>query len=64
MQKQFKLMEYLWLTLALFCFIFAIYVTFVKNFKESYIFFIFTAICVIMYFLRKKMRQKFENQDN
>jgi hypothetical protein len=51
-----NIFEVLWLITAMLCFFAAIHQTYREGFSESYILFIFTALAVIMYLLRRYLR--------
>ncbi len=54
----------MWLTLAVICLLFAIYRSFLAGFNEGYMFFILSAVALIMFFLRKKVRVASEKKKN
>jgi hypothetical protein len=57
-----KVMEYLWLVIALFSLGVGIHKTINHGFKDSILFFLFVVVALLMWFLRKKLRENEENK--
>jgi hypothetical protein len=59
-KKKLLLMEYVWLGIAFLTFGVFVYSTIKQGFGESYIMLIFSAVSVLMYLWRKKLRKSEE----
>jgi len=52
-----QIREYMWLLAAVVCFITGIHQTFTQGISNSYVFFIFTALALLLYLLRRNHRK-------
>jgi hypothetical protein len=57
-------MKHLWMTVAILSLIAAIHRTVVMGFKESYIFYIFVLVGLLMFWIRNYMSKKIKNNKN
>lgn len=62
MEKYFKFFEFAYLVIAI-AFIIETVLNWSLNRQKAYIYLVFSALAVFMYFFRKKYRKKYENQD-
>lgn len=62
MGKYFKFFEFAYLVIAI-AFIIETVLNWSLNRQKAYIYLVFSALAVFMYFFRKKYRKKYENQD-
>jgi len=53
--KLSKTLEIIWLITSILCFITAIHQTLVEGISKSYVFFIFSLLALLMYFLRRHL---------
>ncbi len=57
-----KILEIAWLVIAIASIIFGAYETITSGIGESYLFFIFTVIAGIMYGMRRKQRERLQDE--
>ena len=57
-----KMLELAWITIALASIGFGIYETLTSGISESYMFFIFAAVAGFMYGMRRKQREKLQDE--
>jgi membrane protein implicated in regulation of membrane protease activity len=60
MNKLAYILELIWLGLAVFCIGVGIYATINTGFQTSYMFFVLSALAIIMYFIRRRRRLNME----
>ena len=60
MNKMFRILEIVWLSIGLVAFAVSIYSTIKHDFSEAIYFLIFTLVAAMMYFMRKRQRKKME----
>jgi len=54
-------MKHIWMIVAIMCILAAIHRTYISGFRESYLFFIFAAVSLLMYLLRNYMSKQDKN---
>lgn len=59
-----RILEVVWLVLAVICLGFAIYATATVGFNQSYMFFILALVAVLMYFIRRHRRRTLTSNQN
>lgn len=64
MQKIINFLEKMWLMLAAVTLVLAIYKTFSSTIEDAAFFYVFCAVSIIFYFLRKRQRKYFNSQEN
>lgn len=61
MQKVVRFLQYFWLTIAVISFGMAVYHLITTGFRDSLFFLFFTAMAILLFFVRKRQLKRFDD---